>query len=89
MAKSVIETVLEGKQLADLVPVKEVKEKTKPKMTQARVNSILEKLKDIEVNNGFMGIAVSEGLLVSQVKEIAAKRAARIIELTPVVKEKA
>lgn len=83
MAKSVIETVLDGKQLADLVTAKETKEKTKPKMTQAKANSVLEKLKEVELNNGFKGIADSEGVLVEQVKEISKKRAERIAELTP------
>jgi len=84
MAKSAIETVLDGKSLADLVTVKKVKKVTKPKMTQIKVNAVLDKLKKVEENNGLLGIATSEELLVSQVKEIASKRLEKIAELTPV-----
>ena len=82
---SIIETVIDAKTLEDLVKV-EVKEIPKePKLTADKVNAVVEMLKDIEINNGYVAIADANGVSVERVKEIHKKMLAKIAELTPKV----
>lgn len=43
---------------------------TSSSMTATQIKSIVEKLRSIEVNNGYAGIAKSEGVRVTWVKEV-------------------
>ncbi len=81
---SIIETTIDAKTLVELVVTKTTEIKTEPKLTSANVGEVIEMLKDIENNNGHMGIAKSTGLSVEQVKKIEVKMQSRIAELTPV-----
>lgn len=72
--------------------VKDIKDSTSPKesqdMTEAKIKAIVTKLQQIEINNGYLGIAKAEEVTKSQVKEIDKARKARVQALTPVELEK-
>ena len=54
-----------------------------PMLTSQLVRDVVADLINVELHNGYHGIARNRGLLVSQVKLIDSVRRARIQELTP------
>jgi len=80
----VIETTIKAKQLADLVKEKPAVGHLEPKITKAKVEEVIELLKEVERHNGHFGVAEVAGVTAGQVKEIHAKMEARIAELQTV-----
>jgi len=81
---TIIENVLESKTLEDLQASKPV-QPSEPKLTRVKVEGCVLLLKEIEQNNGYLGIAKKSGLSCSQVKEIHRAVKSKIADLTPVV----
>lgn len=83
----IITDVLKDKKLEDLVKVEAEKPATKPNFTTVKVEECIGLLKEIEVNNGYMGVSKECGLTVAQVKEVHAEMKAKIADLQPKVEE--
>jgi hypothetical protein len=83
---TIIENVLESKTLEDLQASKPV-QPSEPKLTRVKVEGCVLLLKNIEQNNGILGIAKRSGLSCSQVKRVHRAMKAKITALTPVVEE--
>jgi transglutaminase/protease-like cytokinesis protein 3 len=82
-----IKDTLKDKTLKDLEVVKPSQEVVEVKLTKKKVEEVIELLKDVENNNGHLGIAGKSGLSQSQVKRIHAQMEERIAELKAVEPE--
>ena len=80
----VIDTVLAGKQIADLTPPAKKTPKPLPTLTEATVNQAIDLLKNIDATKGYNDIAKTIGwdkIRKSQVADIHARMKTKIVEL--------
>ena len=78
----IIDNVLKDKKLEDLQIPKVVKKNTL-ELTTEKIESTILLLKEIEQNNGYLGIARKIRLSRAQVEKIHQKMNKKIAELTP------
>jgi hypothetical protein len=79
-----IKDTLKDKQLEDLEVVKVKPANDEPKLTKGKVEEVILLLKEVEKNNGHLGVSKLSGLSQSQVKRIHAQMEERIAELKAV-----
>ena len=77
----VIDDVLKNKILEDLVAA-EPEKQSAPEITEAKVETVIPLLKEIEKNNGYNGIAEKVDLTASQIALIHKKMKEKIDSLT-------
>jgi hypothetical protein len=82
---TIINNVLKTKTLDDLQVSKPARP-PQPVLTTEKVEETISLLREIEINNGYLGIAKKAKLSCSQVKEVHQAMKLKIVELTPVVK---
>jgi len=80
---SIIEETIAKLKLTDLQSTSKVASQELPALKESEVLEIVELLKDVEGNNGFLAIAQTVGTSLDKVKEVQTARLSKISELTP------
>jgi len=80
---TIIKETIAKLKLTDLQSTTKESAQALPDLKESEVLEIVELLKDVEGNNGFLTIAQTVGTSLAKVKEVQDERLSKISELTP------